>query len=194
MPHHPREGGLMAPGRTPGELLRDAAADDPTAWAEIVDRYGARLWHIARAHGLNAQDSADIVQFAWLKLVENLYTIRDPAAVGAWLATTVKHQAMRTLRKRSGEHLQPNPPDDTPETGADDDPVGAVLALDRGERLWQAVATLGEPCQSLLRLLVTEPDAGYRTLAIRLGMPVGSIGPTRGRCLARLRTLITEEV
>ncbi|SDG33644.1 RNA polymerase sigma factor, sigma-70 family [Sinosporangium album] len=196
LPHPTRGGGVaVSAGRSPEELLAAATAGDSAAWAELVDRYGARLWHVARAHGLSAQDAADVVQFGWLKLVENLYAIREPAAVGAWLTSTVKHEAMRVRRKRSGEHLHADPPDELldPTGRTEEDPADAVLGLDEGERLWRAVAQLGEPCRSLLRLLVTDPDAGYRLHAVRLGMPVGSIGPTRRRCLDRLRALIAAE-
>jgi RNA polymerase sigma factor (sigma-70 family) len=145
------------------------------------------MWAVARAFGLTAADAADAVQAAWLRLVEHWDTIRDPTKVGAWLVTTTKHEAARLCRTTRRERLSAEPPEPIQ---PDADPAIAVLSADEGRRLWRGVDALPEPCRSLLTLLVTAPDAGYARIAARLNLPIGSIGPTRGRCLRKLRALL----
>jgi RNA polymerase sigma factor (sigma-70 family) len=163
---------------------------DETAWRDLVDRFGYRMWAVARAFGLNSADAADAVQAAWLRLVESAHTIRDPERVGAWLVTTTRHEAARILRGRAGD-APTGLPDEIP--APDGDPVAVMLTEEHGRRLWAAVDTLPMPCRSLLRLIVAAPEAGYAQLARRLDMPIGSIGPTRIRCLKRLRSLMEDE-
>ncbi len=167
------EGGPAVPGRE--------------TWERLTADHGPRMWAVARAFGLTAADAADAVQAAWLRLVEHWDTIRDPAKVGAWLVTTTKHEAIRLCRKTRRERLSAEPPESIQ---PDADPAMAVLSADEGRRLWRGVNALPEPCRSLLTLLVTAPDAGYARIAARLGLPIGSIGPTRGRCLRKLRALL----
>jgi RNA polymerase sigma factor (sigma-70 family) len=166
---------------------RDEITRDQIAWDELTASFGPRMWAVARAFGLSAADAADAVQAAWLRLVERWETIREPDRIGAWLVTTTRNEAARLCRKARGERLTGEPPD---LAQAETDPAVAVLSADEGRRLWQAVDALPEPCRTLLRLLVTTPDAGYARIAARLNLPVGSIGPTRGRCLSRLRKLL----
>lgn len=163
---------------------------DEPAWRDLVERFGYRMWAVARAFGLDSTDAADAVQAAWLRLVESLHTIRDPERVGAWLITTTRHEAARIRRSRSGAPLAALPAE---VPAPDGDPAAAMLTEEDGRRLWAAVDTLREPCRSLLRLIVCAPEAGYAQLARRLDMPIGSIGPTRSRCLRRLRSLIEED-
>jgi RNA polymerase sigma factor (sigma-70 family) len=160
---------------------------DETAWRELVDRHGYRMWAVARAVGLGSADAADAVQGAWLRLVESFHTIRDLDRVGGWLVTTTRHEALRIARRRAGHELT----DVVAEIPASDgDPVAEMLTEEDGRLLWEAVDTLPEPCRALLRLIVMVPEAGYAQLSRHLGMPIGSIGPTRIRCLKRLRSLL----
>ncbi|MBG0830619.1 sigma-70 family RNA polymerase sigma factor [Planomonospora sp. ID67723] len=167
-------------------------AGDQAAWDLVVKRFDPLVWAAVRAYGLSAADAADAMQGAWLRLVENLHTIHDPGRIGAWLFTTARREASLLRRRNQGERLVADPVEPG---GADEhappDPALAVLAADEGRRLWQTVETMHEPCRSLLRLMAASPDAGVHQLAGRLGMPAGSYGPTRGRCLDRLRSMLT---
>lgn len=165
-----------------GTLLAHAAAGDEVAWATLVARYDRLLWTIARLHDLDAESAADVCQTTWLRLVERIDRLREPDRVGAWLATTARHEARRTLRRAMREQakqgMQPRPaPPVIP--GADD-------------HIWHAVAELPERCRRLLRLLFLTPQPRYSEIAAALDMPIGSIGPTRARCLRRLRTVLRE--
>ncbi|MFI6594864.1 RNA polymerase sigma factor [Nonomuraea sp. NPDC050536] len=168
--------------RDPAVLLDAAADGDHAAWVELTNRFGPRLWAAVRACGLGEADAADAVQGAWLRLLESLHTIKDPAGVGAWLTTTARREALLILRKEV-----PGLPSYLPVS--EPDPAAEVLDADIGQRLWQAVSDLHEPCRSMLRLVAV----GERQLATRLGLPPGSVGPTRARCLERLRTLISPQ-
>lgn len=156
-------------------------------WDELEAAFGPRMWAVARAFGLSAADAADAVQAAWLRLVESFDRIRDPSRIGAWLVTTTRNEAALLCRKARGVTLTCTPPE-TPEPDAD--PAMAVLSADEARRLWAAVDNLDEPCRTLLRLLVTAPESGYARIAARLNLPIGSVGPMRGRCLGRLRKIM----
>jgi RNA polymerase sigma factor (sigma-70 family) len=175
-------------------------AGDQAAWDVLVNRFSGPLWSAVRAYDLSAADAADAVQGAWLRLVESLHTIRDPDRIGPWLFTTAKREASLLSRRNRGERLIADPAG-TEHSHSDPalaghvhpDPAVAVLTADEGRRLWLAVEEMHEPCRSLFRLMATAPDAGVHQLAGRLGMPSGSYGPTRGRCLNRLRTVLTAQ-
>lgn len=177
-------GGRLDEPRDPAELLKAAADGDHMAWTCLVDMFGPRMWSVARACGLGEADTADAVQGAWLRLLEHLYTIRDPSRLGAWLATTARHEALLI-----GKHGPVAVIEDM--TVGEPDPASALLEADSAHRLWLAVSTLHEPCRTLLGLYAT--DVGPQQIAVRMGVPVGSVGPTRARCLNKLRTLISLE-
>jgi RNA polymerase sigma factor (sigma-70 family) len=144
------------------------------------------LWSITRSHRLAVADAADVVQTTWLRLVEHLGRITDPERLPGWLATTARREAQRVARRadwpRPGDEFG-FLPDDGPSPGA------RLLRDERDAALWSALALLDEACQLLLRALMTDPAPAYADVAAALGMKVGSIGPTRGRCLAKLRRL-----
>lgn len=164
------------------------ATIDQAGWEDLVARFDGRMWAVARALGLSAADAADAVQCAWLRLVENAGAIRDPARVGAWLVTTTRHEAARLSRRARGEVVSDL---DLPDP-AQPDPTAAVVDADLGRQAWRRLDLLGEPCRSLIRLYVLHPEARYAQIAVRLDLPVGSIGPTRARCMSRLRALMEE--
>ncbi|MEU1735830.1 sigma-70 family RNA polymerase sigma factor [Streptosporangium sp. NPDC020145] len=185
------------------QTIDAALAGDQAAWDALVTRFSGRLWSVARAHGLSAADAADVVQGTWLRLVESLHTIRDPERIGSWLLTTARREASLLSRRTRGERLvadpaaaeraEAEPGPSRADHAVHPDPALTVLSADEGRRLWRTVETMHEPCRSLLLLMATAPDAGVHQLAVRLGMPSGSYGPTRGRCLNRLRTMLTAQ-
>ena len=166
-------------------LVAAAGAGDRAAWDALVNRYAGLVWSVARAYGLGDADAADVSQATWLRLVEHLGDVREPAAVGAWLATTARREALALFRRRpvlalseadSADLADPVPP-----------PWHATLTAERDREVWQAFAGLSAHCQAVLRLLVIEPVESYAVAAAALDMPIGSLGPTRARCLAALR-------
>ena len=166
-------------------IVRAAAGGDDGAWNELVDRYGGLVWAVARGHRLSATDAADVSQCTWLRLVEHLGTLKNPAAVGAWLATTARRECLRVI-ECSRQQIPYG--DDLPEPLHDDPAIDEELLRDeRDALLWQAVSRLRGEDQALLRLLAADPPASYNEITAALGMPIGSIGPTRARCLERLR-------
>lgn len=167
-------------------LVGRARAGDQAAWNELIDRFSKLVWAIARSHRLGAADAADVFQTTWLRLVENVGGLTDPERVDAWLATTARRECLRLIR---GARRQIPAGDGLPEPVADlPDPDARLLRDERDASLWQAFARLRPGDQSLLRMLVADPPASYQEVAVALAMPIGSIGPTRGRCLERLRS------
>jgi RNA polymerase sigma factor (sigma-70 family) len=165
------------------KLVSAAAEGDPAAWNAIVDRYARLVWTVARSFQLSAADAADVSQATWLRLVEHLHTVRSPAGLGSWLATTSRREALAVLRKRREIPVSyPDVPDEQ-----EVPPWQRVVTQDRDRELWDAFHRLSERCQALLRLLVIEPVSSYAVAAAALDVPVGSLGPTRARCLRTLR-------
>lgn len=195
MPHYerPAQGGARMRDVPTADLLRRADAGEQAAWDALVVRYTNLLWSVGRAHRLGAADAADVVQTTWLRLVENLGRIEDPERLPGWLATTARRECLRTLRRAGREPLGTG--DDAALDVIDDhaEPLDAKLIADeRDAALWACFERLSERCRVLLRILVATPPPAYADVAAALGMPIGSIGPTRGRCLERLRSLADE--
>ncbi|TDV57491.1 RNA polymerase sigma factor [Actinophytocola oryzae] len=168
-------------------LLAAAGKGDQAAWDAIVNEFSSLLWSIARSFRLDQRDASDVVQITWLRLVENVDHIKEPEALPAWLAVTVRRECMQLLRRTSRQQLvrHAEPVDDMPDTAP---PVDhAMLTTERDIALWRRVAALGETCFRLLRVLMASPPPSYREAAAALDMPIGSLGPTRQRCLQKLR-------
>jgi RNA polymerase sigma factor (sigma-70 family) len=174
-----------------GALVRRAAGGDQEAWDELVRGHAGLVWTVARLHGLSSSDAADVSQFTWLRLVEHVRGLREPERLAAWLATTARRESRRVARRAA---LQV-PMEDLDRSGAggDDPPAdGRVLLAERDARLWEAFGRLTPRCRELLGLLLmTDDDLSYAEVGGALGMPVGSIGPTRARCLACLRRVVS---
>jgi RNA polymerase sigma factor (sigma-70 family) len=168
-------------------LVEAARRGDQAAWGAIVDTYGSRVWAVARAHRLNAADAEDVFQVTFLRLVTHIETIREPSRIGAWLATTARYESLTVLR-RTGRAV---PSSDDEVLDAPDPLLPSVesklLEDERHAELYAALARLSEHCQRLLRLLMADPEPSYEEVSRALDMPIGSIGPTRGRCLKHLR-------
>jgi RNA polymerase sigma factor (sigma-70 family) len=169
------------------ELLAAACKGDQSAWDAIVAKHSSRVWSVARAHRLSSADAEDVYQITFFRLVTHIETIRDASRLGAWLATTARHESLRVLRK-AGRAVPSG--DDEVLDAADPllPPVESnLLADERHVALHQALGRLSEPCQRLLRVLMADPEPSYEEIGRALDMPIGSIGPTRGRCLKHLR-------
>lgn len=172
------------------EHLSRARAGDVTALDAVVRELNPLLWHVARAQGLAPDDVQDVVQNTWLELISHLDRIQNPRALTAWLVVTTKRQAWRVNRRRRSTE-----PDDSLAEVADDAPEAAYgLITDQRDRvLWRAFGLLPTRCRELLRVVATADRPDYAELSRALGMPHGSIGPTRGRCLAKLRALLVAD-
>lgn len=184
-----------------GSLVAAAAAGDWAAWQMLVKRFSGLVWSIIRAYRLPSADSADVFQTTWLRLAEHITRIESPDRVGAWLATAARRECLHSIR--AGTRITPT--DDmsrfeSPITG-DDVPEEAVLRseseredAERAAAMWRAFGRLSVRCRELLRVLMASPPPSYAEVSAALGLPVGSIGPTRARCLQRLRERMAEGI
>lgn len=158
---------------------------------ELVRTLSPVLWQVVRAYGLGEDRAEDVVQTTWLSLVRRRDAIDDAQAVGAWLTTTARREAWRVSRNESrtepvaDEVIERRVP-------VHHSAEAEVVVRAEQERLWSGVALLSERCQRLLRVIAFSDRPDYTGLASELGMPIGSIGPTRGRCLEKLKTLLAE--
>ena len=169
-------------------LVARVGEGDQAAWNELVERYSPLVWSICLHYQLNRQDIDDVGQNVWLLLVEHIGSLREPAALPGWLATTTRHEALRVLRaSRRRDHADLPPDDQLPPVPADATIEQELIAAERDAALRAAFAELPHRCHELLSLLMTDPPPGYAYISATLGLPVGSIGPTRARCLDRLR-------
>lgn len=168
------------------ELVSAARAGDDRAWERLHARFSPMLRGIARSYRLSSSDVDDAVQMAWVRLVTHIARLREPAAIGAWLATTTRRECLRLLQGPVRERVTDDP--DLGD-GADwsADPEHELLAAERRAALGRALDTLPERHRQLMALLVAQPAMDYQTLSATLGMPRGSIGPIRARSLARLK-------
>jgi RNA polymerase sigma factor (sigma-70 family) len=171
-------------------LVALAREGEGSAWEILVERFGGLVAAIARRCRLNDADVAEVSQTTWLRLVENLDRIEQPERLGAWLATTSRRESLRIATRRAVVSVT-----DAVYLMADDeiDPLDARLLKDEQlAAIRTASARLSPRCQRLLGLLMGDDDLPYKVIAEQLSMPIGSIGPTRGRCLDHLRQLMAE--
>jgi len=168
-------------------LVTRAAGSDPAAWNEIVERYAPLVWSICTRFQLSNYDREDVGQSVWLLLVEQLGKLREPAALPGWLATTTHRECLRVVTaarrsERLGTEL------DDAESFVDGTSIDEeILMAERNAALRAALAELPPRCRQLLAMLTSDPPCSYAEISTGLGMPVGSIGPQRARCLERLR-------
>ncbi|HET8599483.1 MAG TPA: sigma-70 family RNA polymerase sigma factor [Segeticoccus sp.] len=177
---------------TSADLFRRWQLGDPTALDDLVRTLSPVLWQLVRAYGLDRHRAEDVVQCTWLALVRRRHSITDAGAVGAWLTTTARREAWRTLKR---DHRSQPADDEVLARHVPDhrSAEGEVVTRDEHARLWAGVNQLPERCRRLLRVVAFADRPDYAGIAADLGMPVGSIGPTRGRCLDKLRTLLVEQ-
>ncbi len=176
---------------THGELLAMAASGDQTAWNELVDRFGQMVWSIARSFRLDDATAKDVSQTVWLRLVENCHRIDDPERLPGWLATTCRREALRVKGMR--DRVVPTDFQyDVPDESAS---LESMLVEDEEAReVVIAFGSLSDECQQLLRLLTTEPPLSYEEISEIIGRPIGSLGPTRSRCLERLKASLSARI
>jgi RNA polymerase sigma factor (sigma-70 family) len=170
-------------------LLNAARAGREDAVGQIVTELSPLLWQVARAAGLPAGDAEDVLQTVWLRLLAHLDDIRTSAALTAWLVTTTRREAWRV---RNAGRRQLPADQDWLAAIPDPDPGSEERAIidDQRRVLWDAFGQLSPRCQELLRIVAFVPRPDYAEVAAAVGMPRGSVGPTRGRCLAKLRALL----
>ena len=166
-------------------LVHAARKGDARAWDAIVQRFGGTIRAVTRGMRLSAADADDVAQTTWLRLLQNIDRLQDPGAIKAWLITTARREALRSLQGGTREFPTADP---ILEERADPMVVDEHVAqAERGEALRAALDDLPERARTLLEMLVDKPECSYDELSSALGIPVGSIGPTRGRSLQRLR-------
>ena len=169
------------------ELVRAAREGDSSAWDAIVERFLPLVDAIARRHRLSEADGDDVSQTVWLRLVEHLDELREPAALPGWIKTTARNECLRVLAAR-GRVRPVDPQDDSGLDAVELDVADEeLLAAERRQLLREALDELPAARRELLLLLLADPPVGYEAISERLGIPVGSIGPTRARALEQLR-------
>jgi len=166
-------------------VVRAAAAGDPAALRRLVERFEPLLRRVARSYRLSSWDADDVIQATWLQFLQHGRSLREPSAVSGWLATTARRQSLWLLQRHVRERLSDDPACD--EVGDWAGPEDELLEAERSRLLQGALGQLPQRQRNLMRVLVAQPELSYEEVGQRLGMPVGSIGPTRARSLVRLR-------
>ena len=169
-------------------LVVRARNGDERAWAALVERYAPLIWSLCRRYRLDATDTADVGQTVWLLLVNQLGKIRDPAALPGWLATTTRRECQRVVNKAQVRHVARHEPDaENIPDGETETIEQGLLAAERHAALRDAFTQLPPRDQRLIALLIEDPPVPYVEISTKLGIPIGSIGPNRRRCLDKLR-------
>lgn len=164
---------------------------EPQAMDQLVDLLTPLLWQTARAQGLSKVAAEDVAQTAWLRLVDRSDSIEQPRAVLSWMVTTVRRESWRQHKVAARDSTDL---DSAPEASVDEPgPANATLLTERQRVLWRHVQTLNDRCRHLLQVIAFADKPDYATIAGALNMPVGSIGPTRGRCLSTLRSALDHD-
>jgi RNA polymerase sigma factor (sigma-70 family) len=163
-------------------LVAAARGGDRQAWDALVERYASLIWAICRRYQLSHADAEDVGQSVWLRLVDQLDKIREPAALAGWLSTTTRRECQRVR-----SHAMPCALDVEDVRDEQAPAEQELLAAERRGALREAFTQLPSSGQQLIALLIADPPVPYAQISARLGIPVGSIGPTRSRCLDRMR-------
>jgi RNA polymerase sigma factor (sigma-70 family) len=174
------------------KLVRRAAAGDELAWRQLIDGLGPLLRRVSSAYRLGEAEAADAIATVWLKLVENIGSLRDGSAVPGWLITTLRRECLARASARSRERP-------VADFAGVDEPVHVIdfdrwlLGADRRQMVHRALMELSEQQRQLIGMLFADPAPSYAEISANLAMPIGSIGPTRQRVLRRLRDAMTDE-
>lgn len=179
--------------RDVGLLVQSAVDGDAAAWKALVEGLSPLVWSVVRGHRLSDADSHEVYQTVWFRFAQHLGGLREPEKAGAWLASTARHECLKVLKA-----LRRTTPTDDPlllDRASDDrtpeqsvlDSEEAAVQRERLRVVWEELDCLGDRCRELLRALMASPPPSYQEMSAALGIAVGSIGPTRQRCLRRLR-------
>jgi len=178
---------VLAPD--PADLVDRIRAGDESAWRDLSDQYQPLLRWLGRQHGLSAEDAADVIQLTWLRCLEHIDQLAHKDRLGSWLATICRRECMRlaTNGRREIPHSEPDMAPLMASQGLEWDPCAEVLRDDEHRRLYSAIMALPERQRMVVVEVLRREDRSYLDLSHRLGLPVGSIGPTRQRAFTRLR-------
>jgi len=181
---------------TDDQLLAACLRGDQAAWDSLVDRYAALIYSIPLKYGFREADAADVFQSVCVTLLEKLGTVREPRGLAAWIITTTSRQCLALVHRQARERNRTADRQVTTETepaAPDQLPEDEILALERQYVVRAAVNQLPPKCRGLIEALFSDAheQTSYQQLADRLGVPMNSLGPTRARCLSRLRRLLT---
>ena len=168
-------------------LVARAAAGHQGAWNDLVERYAPLVWAICNRHRLRSHDVEDVGQTVWLRLVEQLGNLREPAALPGWIATTTQRECLRVLRAARRPQHAVAAPDDLESLAGPEVIEQEIITAEMNAALRAAFAELPARCRQLLSMLISDPPHSYSEISTVLQVPIGSIGPERGRCLQRLR-------
>ncbi len=168
------------------DLVDRARAGDKDAWDRIVARYAPLVWSVCRRYRLDGADADDVSANTWLRLVEHLRTLREPAALPGWIAVTTQRGCLQWLR--TANRVVPTDDDQlVVETASTDEPDRWLVAEERRIALRDAFDELSDRCRQLLELLFADPPTPYTDVGRTFGVAVGAVGPMRQRCLQRIR-------
>jgi RNA polymerase sigma factor (sigma-70 family) len=179
------------------DLVQSARSGDDVAWTQLVERFQPLVTKIARRHRLDAADADDVRQLVWTRLVEHIDDLRDPRALAGWISTTASRACLEVIRQRKRSvSVDPTEPaafdKNEPAVGwrlspsREPEVDDRLVRIERRRALRESLAALTDRQQQLLLLLVADPPVPYGQISQQMGMPVGSIGPTRARLLKRL--------
>jgi len=177
-------------GLDAAQLVHRAAAGDLRAWEALVDQFGRLIWSVTGRFKLVDSDAADIAQTTWLRLFEHIDSLKYPDRIASWLAATARNECLRHLSAHKNIVLGHDEDDLASIVACEPEIDERLLADERALVVRKALTRLPRRHQRLLEMLMADPPASYADISDELGLPIGSIGPTRGRCLARLRVLL----
>ena len=172
--------------------VNGAMVGDSAAWDDLVERFSGLIWAVARGQGLSPTDAAEVSQTTWLRLAEHIGEINDPLRVGGWLATTARREAIR-IAQLGARYVLVDPWEYVDQTATEDELDVDLVTKERDLVVQQALAMLPARCRELLTaLVIADPPLSYKQVSEDSEMAIGSVGPTRGRCLEHLRELIAD--
>lgn len=174
---------------------------DRAAFDDLVTMLTPLLWHTVRGQGAERETAEDVLQTVWLSLLRHTDSVRDPRTVVKWLLVTARREAWRVRRTERDGHVDRGLASELVGTGdaldrpaaPEEEPETLFLCGQRQQRLWHHIQHLPPRCRELIRVIAFADRPDYAQIADALGMPVGSIGPTRGRCLAKLHTILNDD-